>query len=193
MPYTKLIRINTLILFIIITGLYNSMVVAHGNESLDQDICIRGIQGSMVHLSTYQPQNEPTAHYCTEIPKEGETFFVVDLIDQALREIPITMRIVKGNSELEGETVSFLHADYHPDGVIGGMTNLDKGNYTLFITGDSVPPIRYQYPLRVRQIDYIKLSQKAIGPLIASLLLMLVGHKLVRSKRIQSWLSSHFK
>jgi hypothetical protein len=46
--------------------------------------------------------------------------------------------------------VSLLRADYHPDGVIGGKTNLDQGNYTVFITGESVPPVHYQYPLRVQ-------------------------------------------
>ena len=80
--------------------------------------------------------------------------------------------------------------DYHPDGVIGGKTNLDQGNYTVFITGESVPLVRYQYPLRVQQINYAKLARSAIGPLIASLLLILLGHNLVRSKRIQNWLAS---
>lgn len=169
--------------------LYTGIVNAHGKVSLEQDSCVRGVQGSMVHLSTYQPQNEMSAQYCTEIPVEGETFFVVDLIDTALRNMPVAMKIVRGTSETD-ETVSFLRADYHPDGVLGGRTNLGKGNYTVFITGESVPPVRYQYPLRVQQINYAKLARSAIGPLVASLLLTLLGYKLVRSKRVQNWLSS---
>ncbi len=190
MPYKPQIHINATMIFILIIGLYAGMVDAHGTVSLEQDSCVRGTQGSKVHLSTYQPQNEPTAHYCTEIPTEGETFFVVDLIDQALRNMPVTMRIVKGTSETKDETVSLLRADYHPDGVIGGRTNLDQGNYTVFITGESAPPVHYQYPLRVQQINYAKLARSAIGPLIASLLLMLLGYKLVRLKRVQDWLTS---
>ena len=104
--------------------------------------------------------------------------------------MPVSIRIVKGTSETEDETVSLLRAGYHPDGVIGGRTNLDQGNYTVFITGESVPLVRYQYPLRVQQINYAKLARSAIGPLIASLLLILLGHNLVRSKRIQNWLAS---
>ena len=172
--------------FTLIMVLYAGMTGAHGKVSLEQDTCVRGVQGSMVHLSTYQPQNELSAQYCTEIPKEGETFFVVDLIDQALRNMPVAMRIVKGTSETEDETVSLLRADYHPDGVIGGWTNLDKGFYTVFITGESVPPVRYQYPLRVQQINYAKVARSAMGPLIASLLLTLLGYKLVKSKRMQN-------
>ena len=175
--------------FVLLMVIYTGIVHAHGKISLEQDSCVRGVQGSMVHLSTYQPQNEVSAQYCTEIPTEGETFFVVDLIDQALRSMPVTMRIVKGTSETN-ETVSLLRADYHPDGVMGGRANLDRGNYTVFITGESVPPVRYQYPLRVQQINYAKLARSAIGPLIASLLLILLGYKFVRSKRVQNWLAS---
>ena len=176
--------------FVLLMTIYTGIVNAHGNVSLEQDSCVRGAQGSKVHLSTYQPQNEPTAHYCTEIPTEGETFFVVDLIDQALRNMPVTMRIVRGTSETEDETVSLLRADYHPDGVIGGRTNLDQGNYTVFITGESVPPVHYQYPLRVQQINYAKAFQKAIGPTMALLVLTFIGYKLTKTKRVQSWLSS---
>ena len=176
--------------FVLLMVLYTGIVNAHGNVSLERDSCVRGTQGSKVHLSAYQPQNEPTAHYCTEIPAEGETFFVVDLIDQSLRNMPLTMRIVKGISETKDETVSFLRADYHPDGVMGGRTNLDQGNYTVFITGESIPPVRYQYPLQVQQINYAKIFQKVIGPTIALLVLTFIGYKLTKTKRVQYWLSS---
>lgn len=187
----ELKKTTAAIAFFLSMVLYAGIVGAHGKESLEQDSCVRGAQGSMVHLSTYQPQNEPTAQYCTDIPKEGETFLVIDLIDQALRNMPVAMRIVKGTSEKEDETVSLFRASYHPDGVIGGKTNLDQGQYTVFITGESVPPVRYQYPLRVQQINYAKIARSLIGPAIALLLLTLIGYKLVKSKRVQSWLASH--
>ena len=151
--------------FVLLMVLYTGIVNAHGKVDLEQDSCMRRVGDSMVHLSTYQPQNEPTGHYCTEVPAEGETFVVVDLVDQALRNMPIAMRIVRGTSETEDETVSFLRADYHPDGVIGGKANLDKGFYTVFIIGEGAPPImRYQYPLRVQQINYAKIARSSIGP-----------------------------
>lgn len=114
----------------------------------------------------------------------------MDLIDKALRNMPVAIRIVKGTNETEDETVSLLRADYHPDGVIGGRTNLDKGFYTIFITGESVPPIRYQYPLRVQQINYAKVARSSIGPTIVLLLLTFLGYKLMKSKHMQNWLAS---
>jgi len=101
----------------------------------------------------------------------------------------ITIGVVRGASETEDETVSLLRAGYHP---WGNRRQNESGSGKLygFITGESVFPVRYQYPLRVQQINYAKLARSAIGPLVSSLLLILYGHKLVRSKRIQNWLAS---
>jgi len=176
--------------FILVMGLYSGMADAHGKVSLEQDSCVRGVGGSMVHLSTYQPQYEPSAQYCTEIPKEGETFLVVDLIDQALRDMPVAMRVVKGTNETEDETVAFLRASYHADGVVWGRADLERGLYTMFITGEGVPPVRYQYPLRVQMINYANIFRASLGPAIALLLLAFIGYKLVKTKRVQSWLAS---
>jgi len=143
----------------------------------------------MVHLSAYQPQFEPTAQYCTEIPKGGDTFLVIDLVDPAMRNMPIGMKVVRGTSE-EDETVAQLNPAYHPDGVIQGRTSLDQGLYTVFITAEGVPPLRYQYPLRVQMINYAEIFRAAVGPLIGLLLLAVLGYKLMKSPRVQRWRSS---
>lgn len=59
----------------------------HALAGLDDD--------SMVHLGAYQPQHEPSNQYCTEIPREGNTLLVIDLADQALRDIPVGIRVVR--------------------------------------------------------------------------------------------------
>jgi hypothetical protein len=175
----------------LVAALYCGAAGAHGKVTMEEDTCMRRLgDNSMVHLSAYQPQHEPGDQYCTEIPKEGETFLVVDLVDQALRDIPVGMRIVRGTNEAEDETVTYVRPSYHPDGVIKGETNLDKGLYTVFITGDAVPPVRYQYPLRVHMINYANIFRSAIGPLIAMMLLSLLAYKVMRSKRMRNWLSS---
>ncbi|MEE8207909.1 MAG: hypothetical protein V3T88_02995 [Nitrosomonadaceae bacterium] len=176
--------------FILVTALHTSVVGAHGKASMEEDSCMRRVGESMVHLSTYQPQYEPTAQYCTEIPKGGETFVVVDLVDQALRDMPVGIRVVKGTSETEDETVMIVKPDFHPDGVIWERANLDQGRYTVFITGEGVPPVRYQYSLRVQMVNYAKIIRSSIGPAIALLLLTFIGYKVVKTKRVQSWLAS---
>ena len=175
---------------ILVTALYAGSVAAHGKVSLEEDSCVRRIGDSMVHLSAYQPQHEPSAQYCTEIPKGGDTYLVVDLVDLALRDIPIGMRVIKGTSETEDETVTYLRPSYHPDGVIKGETSLDQGLYTVIITAEGQPPLRYQYPLRVQMINYANIFRTAVGPLIGLLLLALFAYKLLKSKRVQRWRAS---
>ena len=178
------------IALVLIAALHAGAAAAHGKVSLEEDSCVRRIGESMVHFSAYQPQYEPTAQYCTEIPKGGETYLVVDLVDEALRGMPIGMRVVRGTSETEDETVSYLRPSYHPDGVIRGETNLDQGLYTVIITAEGLPPLRYQYPLRVQMINYGNIFRAAVGPLIGLLLLALLAYKLMKSKRVQRWRAS---
>ena len=176
---------------IVVAALYCGAVVAHGKVSMEEDTCTRRLDDySMVHLSAYQPQFEPSAQYCTEIPKGGDTYLVVDLVDLALRDIPIGMRVIKGTSETEDETVTYLRPSYHPDGVIKGETSLDQGLYTVIITAEGQPPLRYQYPLRVQMINYANIFRTAVGPLIGLLLLALFAYKLLKSKRVQRWRAS---
>ena len=175
---------------ILIAALYAGSAAAHGKVSLEEDSCVRRIGDSMVHLSAYQPQFEPSAQYCTEIPKGGDTYLVVDLVDLALRDIPIGMRVIKGTSETEDETVTYLRPSYHPDGVIKGEASLDQGLYTVIITAEGQPPLRYQYPLRVQMINYANIFRTAVGPLIGLLLLALFAYKLMKSKRVQRWRAS---
>ena len=161
---------------------------AHGSVAMEEDLCMRRVGGSMVHFSTYQPQHAPKAQYCTEIPKEGDTFLVVDLVDQALRNVPIGMRVVKGINGTEDQTVAYWRPVSHPDGVVRGEARLDKGLYKLIITAEGLSPSYYL--LRVQMIDYSKLARSAVGPLTGLLLLALVVYELRKSKRVRSWWSS---
>jgi hypothetical protein len=175
---------------LLMVALYTGAAAAHGKVSMEEDSCVRRIGDSIVHFSAYQPQFEPSAQYCTEIPKGGDTYLVVDLVDDALRAMPIGMRVIKGTSEADDETVTYLRPSYHPDGVIKGETSLDQGLYTVIITAEGRPPLRYQYPLRVQMINYTNIFRTAVGPLIGLLLLTLFGYKLMKSKRVQRWRAS---
>ncbi len=175
---------------ILVAFLYAGGAAAHGKVSLEEDSCVRRVGDSMVHLSAYQPQFEPSAQYCMEIPQGGDTHLVVDLVDQALREMPVGMKIMKGDSETESETVSLILPRLHPDGVLRGETNLDQGLYTVIISADGVPPMRYQYALRVKMINYANVFRTAVLPLIGILLLSLLGYKFMKSKRMQAWRAS---
>lgn len=179
-------------LCLLIGGLFPASVMAHGNVTLEEDICMRRIGGNMVHFSAYQPQFEPKAQYCTEIPEGGDTFLVVDLVDRSLRDVPLAVRIVKGlgegGKEEEDQTIAYWKPVSHPDGVVRGEAKLEKGLYKLIITAEGSSPSYYL--LRVQQVDYSSLGRKAVGPLMVLLVLALIGYEFSKSGRMRRWRAS---
>ena len=183
-------RAGSMVLLLVATLYHPGAAAAHGTATGEQDPCMRRIGENLVHFSAYQPQYELKDQYCTDIPKEGDTFLVVDLVDPELRSEPIGMRVVKGNgsNEAEGQIVADVRPSYHPDGVLRGEARLDEGLYTVTIAAEKRNLLRLpQYLLRVHMIDYQKLVLAIAGPLIGVLLFAWLAYKLIRSKWVRSW------
>ena len=169
-----------------LTMLLPGFAVAHGNVELEKDTCARRVGGSMVHFNAYQPQNEAKAHYCTEIPGEGDTFLVVDLVDPGLRAMPVGVHVVRGVDESsDDQTVAYWPPAIHPDGVLRGEATLTKGLYRVVITPEGLSPLSFL--LRVQQVDYGNIARKALGPLTILLILALVGYEFSKSGRLRNW------
>lgn len=174
------------VLVVFLTILLPGLAGAHGNVAIEEDSCVQRVGGNLVHFNAYQPQNEAKAQYCTEIPGEGDTFLVVDLVDSGLRNMPVGVRVVRGLSETaEAETVAYWPPAPHPDGVVRGEAKLIKGLYKLIITPEGFSPSSYL--LRVQQVDYLTIIRKAIGPLTVLFFLALIGYELSKSKRWRNW------
>ena len=82
-----------------------NVATAHGTVSGEDDPCLRRVGERVVHFNAYQPQYELNGQYCTDIPQEGETFLVVDLVDPALRNELVGMRIMKGTNGVDRKSV----------------------------------------------------------------------------------------
>lgn len=173
----------------VVIAFYAGTVMGHGRVLPEDDTCVRRVGGNMVHLSTYQPQYDQRVEYCTEIPVAGDTYLVVDLIDEALRKMPVGLKVFRGNVS-EGETVAHVNANYHTDGVIQGLGKLEKGLYSLVVTAEGIPPLNYHYQLRVEMVDYGKLARAWAGPGIVMLFLLWLIYKLARSGRFRSLFGS---
>lgn len=176
--------------FILVMALYAGAAGAHGKVAMEEDSCMRRIGENMIHLSTYQPQVNEEGHYCTEIPKAGNAILVIDLVDPALREMPIGVKIMKGSKADEGETVTNLHSAMYQDGVISTQSPLEQGKYLVLITAEGVPPLNYEYHLRVEMINYAEVFRATIGPAVGLLLTTILGYKLIRSRRFRDWLAT---
>jgi hypothetical protein len=151
---------------------------------MEDDICMRQIGENIIHLSAYQPEFDVEGHYCTEIPQVGETLLVVDLVDPSLRDIPIGLKVFKGNNETDGELITNLSPKYYADGVISTYNALnEKGVYSIIVTAEGVPPLSYRYQLRVEMINYSNVFRAAIGPVVGILLISLIAYKVMKSRR----------
>ena len=177
-----------IMVILLVAPLYPSIAVAHAGTDLEVDPCVRWAGESAVHFNAYQPQYELKAQYCTDIPKAGETFLIVDLVDPALRTVPVGLRVVKGNKSnvVEAQTVADWQPSHHPTGVISGEINLDEGLYTVIITAGGRSPSRYQYLLRVQMIDHQKLVNSVVLPLFGILLLAWFGYMILRSRWLRN-------
>lgn len=175
---------------IFVMALNSHTARAHGKVAMEEDNCMRRIGENMVHLSIYQPQVDEEGHYCTDIPKAGNAILVIDLVDPSLREMPIGMTIVKGSRVEEGETVSQIRPALYQDGVINTQGLLDQGKYLIVITAEGVPPLNYEYHLRVEMINYAEVFRAWIGPVVGLLLATILGYKLFRSRRFREWMGS---
>jgi hypothetical protein len=171
-------------ILLLITVFLPGFASAHGNVTIEEDSCVRRIGGSLVHFNAYQPQNEAKAQYCTEIPGEGETFLVVDLVDSELRNTAVGVRVVRGlNETAEDETVAYWPPAIHPDGVVRGETMLAKGLYTLIIAPEGLSAS--SYILKVQQVDYAQIARRTIGPLAILLILAMIGYEFSKSNRFR--------
>jgi hypothetical protein len=184
--FTQMVRSHRLMgVLAVLTMLFPGVAGAHGSVALEDDACVRRVGGNLVHFNAYQPQHEANAQYCTDIPGEGYTFLVVDLVDPGLRNMPVGVRIVRGLSETtEDQTVAYWPPATHLDGVVRGEAKLVEGLYQVIITPEGFSPSSYL--LRVRQIDYGKIARNAIGPLTVLLLLALIGYELSKSRRLRN-------
>ncbi|MEO8339846.1 MAG: hypothetical protein ABI604_09035 [Nitrospirota bacterium] len=178
------------VLMLLVALYHPEVAVAHGATSGEDDPCLRRVGERVVHFSAYQPQYQLKDQYCTDIPKEGDTFLVVDLVDPALRNELVGMRVMKGNgsNEAEDQIVADIRPTTHPDGVLRGEARLDEGLYTVTILAEKQNLMkRPQYLLRVNMVDYQKLMRSMIVPAIVVLAVALIGYILIRSKWLRNW------
>jgi len=108
---------------------------AHGDMAIEEDACARFLGRQIIHFSAYQPQHEKGAQYCNEIPKVGDTIVVVDLYNQRLREVPVTLRIIDPNAPEENQVLFASKPKIYKHGVIEANAPFDhSGIYQAVVT-----------------------------------------------------------
>lgn len=94
-------------------------VQAHGGLSMDQDICKLTVGPYLMHFAGYQ-EDAQRSEFCEDIPHTGRTIIVLDVIDDALRDMPTEVRIVrKSEGPLESAPLVYsLAPKVYPRGTL---------------------------------------------------------------------------
>jgi hypothetical protein len=122
---------------------FSQRAVAHGAVMMDADICKLKVAGYFMHFTGYQPQSS-RAEFCEDIPAPGKAVIVLDFVDDALRDMTTSVRIVrKGGSSASMEKMQaneetgllFVPPKKYPNGTIKlDVTFNEPGNYVGIVT-----------------------------------------------------------
>lgn len=148
-----------------------SQVWAHGGGGMggitENDICSMERGQYFIHFSAYQhavtgnvaqlavlkdlkeadlrryvdAMKEEFRSYCRDIPKTGKATLTFDLISDALRKIPVAVRVVEASERGNAETVLYIPQRVYPSGVVKAETDFTHaGKYKAVVEVEEQHP-----------------------------------------------------
>lgn len=113
----------------------------HGGVSVENDQCKLRVGMWVMHFTGYQPESTAEREFCEDIPATGRTLIVLDYIDEALRDIPVEVRVIRDTgdeSDLDKLTVFHRAATVYPKGTVSLEMNFpEPGRFVgLVVAGD---------------------------------------------------------
>jgi hypothetical protein len=117
------------------------------------DPCERRLGASLIHLTLYQPQFDPDAEYCNEVPREGKTVMVVDVSAGELRQVPMSLEVVAASDSGQSRTILSVPPQIYRRGVVDTEVTLNAGSdYVARVVleqGADREPQLLSFPIRV--------------------------------------------
>jgi hypothetical protein len=117
--------------------------VAHGGLAMEKDYCKLRVGQHVMHFTGYQPGDGYRKEFCEDIPSTGATIVILDFIDDALRDLPVSVRIIRDTGsgpehDLESATVYNVTPKIYPMGTFSFNYQFhERGNYVgLVAVGD---------------------------------------------------------
>ena len=100
------------------------------------DPCERKIGTSLIHITLYQPQFNPDAEYCDQIPRAGNTVLVVDVLGDDLRRQALGVEVLAVRDSGPDQVVLSIQPQIYRRGVADTQVMLQGG--TNYITRISI-------------------------------------------------------
>jgi hypothetical protein len=120
-------------------ALMSSSALAHGGLSMDEDYCKLRVGQYVMHFVGYQPDSvSGPKEFCEDIPQTGRTIVVLDYVDDALRDLPTEVRIIRDTGsvdKIEDLTLLHLPPKIYPTGSINFELNFPAaGKFVGLVT-----------------------------------------------------------
>lgn len=132
---------------------------AHGGVSLEDDLCVLSLGNYKMHFTGYQPEQSGAEEFCEDIPGIGTAVIVLDAIDEALRGIPLELRILRDDRDLGND--ARLEELGGPEAIAAAtVAHLPSAVHP---TGSSTLKYRFEQPGRF--IGYIRAEPAVGGPI----------------------------
>jgi hypothetical protein len=117
------------------------------------DPCRRQLGASLLHLTLYQPQFDPSGEYCEEVPRAGKTIMVVDVTPGELREVPMSLELATASDSGQSRTILSVPAKIYQRGLADTEVILSEGSdyvarVVLELGADREPQL-LSFPIRV--------------------------------------------
>jgi len=136
-----------------LTGLVLPVEVWAHRDRGPNDPCRRQLGDSFLHLTLYQPQFDPDAEYCEEVPRAGKTVLVVDVTAGELRQTPMSLAVIATGKASQPLAILEIPAKVYERGVMDTEVNLQaESDYVVRVVverGANRAPQELAFPVRV--------------------------------------------
>lgn len=117
-------------------------VAAHGGLSMDKDMCKLTLGPYSMHFTGYQPEVTGANEFCEDIPRTGHTVIALDALDEALRDLPIEVRIIRDTgdeTDLDAITVLHVPPKVYASGTVTFDHRFDEAGKFVGLVGAGTP------------------------------------------------------
>jgi len=127
---------------------------AHGGLAMEKDYCKLRVGPFVMHFTGYQPADGYTREFCEDIPSTGQTIVILDFIDDALRDLPVGLRIIQDDGsgrDPDSATVHYAAPKIYPMGTFSFDYKFQQsGNYVGLVTvGEGAQQVVGRFPFSV--------------------------------------------
>lgn len=77
---------------------FSEQIHAHGGVVSDEDICLIKVGFYQAHFTIYQPASTSHDQYCEDLPRAGESLFVLEYLHDGLEKLDVDFRIIQNTT-----------------------------------------------------------------------------------------------